>query len=182
MVGLDVDRVAYFDPAVERGLGNYKEDQIEIRGNSIKEVFKQMWLPYMGGFDQWPEYNIHAEGACSSCQALLAYTMEKLKSLGEYDKHAGMSIVVGKTKELPKDVDINNMLLMGDCVKKFRKQGGVFCEGCPPGEPMPLWAITDNKTFDENTEPDPHLRERMDKETPIFLEYMKKRRAEADEK
>jgi len=180
MVGLGIDKVAYFEPARERGLGNFDEESIEIRGRTIKEVFKELWIPYLGGFDQWPEYNINAEGACSSCQALLAFTMEKLKSLGEYDKNAGISIVVGRTKELPKGVPPEDLILFGDCVKKYRGQG-IFAGGCPPGEPFPLWAIIDRKDYYELDGVQFNLRERMATETDAFLKYMHdlKEKAEA---
>ena len=66
------------------------EDMIEIRGKSIKEVYKKLWLPYLDeGMDHWPEYDIQADGACSSCQGLLSFTMERLKAIGEYDENAG---------------------------------------------------------------------------------------------
>jgi len=179
MVGLDFEKVSYCAPVRERGFGNWEEKNIEIRGRTIKEVFKQLWLPYMGGFDQWPEYDIHGEGACSSCQSLLAYTMEKLKALGEYDKNAGMTIVVGRTKELPKGVDPKNLLLFGDCTKKFRGQG-IFAGGCPPLEPFPLWAIIDRKNYVTPDDLGFDSRERMDAETPIFMDYMKRMKAEID--
>jgi hypothetical protein len=118
MVGLDIKRVPYFKPARERGIGNFNEKLVEIRGRRIDEVFKQLWLPYLGGFEQWPEYNIYAKGACSSCQGLLAFTLEKLEALNEYDKNAGISIVLGHIKELPKDVNPKDLILMGSCVKK----------------------------------------------------------------
>jgi uncharacterized protein (DUF362 family) len=170
MVGLDIEKVPYFEPASERGLGNFDEELIEIRGRRIEEVFKQLWLPYLGGFEQWPEYNIHAEGACSSCQGLLAFTMEKLKAMNEYDTNAGISIVAGRTKELPRGVKPEDLILIGDCVKRFRDQG-IFVGGCPPAEPFPYWAITDRR-LDFTGD----LRARMAAEAPIFVEYMKRMR------
>ena len=76
MVGLGLEKVTYFEAARERGLGTFEKEAIEVRGEKIETVFKQLWLPYLEGLDAWPEYNIYAEGACSSCQGLLAYTME----------------------------------------------------------------------------------------------------------
>ncbi len=177
MVGLDVNKVAYFEPARERGIGHFEEELIEIRGRTIKEVFKQLWLPYLGSFEQWPEYKFYSH-ACSSCQALLAFTMEKLKSLNEYDKNAGISIIAGSTKELPEGVKPKDLILMGDCVRKYRGQG-VFVGGCPPAEPFPLWAITDRRDYDELEDLGFDLRERMSKETPFLLDYMRKMRKES---
>lgn len=178
MVGLDIKKVDYYKPVRERGIGNLDEKLIEIRGRTIKKVFKQLWLPYLGEFDQWPEYNIYAEGSCSSCQALLAFTMEKLKSLGEYNKNAGISIVVGRTKELPKVANPKDLILVGDCVKKYRNHG-IFACGCSPAEPFPLWAITDRRNYVNIEDIEFDIRGRMAEETPIFLDYMKRLKEKA---
>ena len=169
MVGLDIRKVDYYEPVRERALGNVDEDLIEIRGRPIKDVFKQLWLPYLVGFEAWPEYNIYAEGSCSSCQSLVAFTLEKLKSLGEYDKNAGITIVLGLKKGLPKGVKPGkNLILIGDCLKKYRGQGP-FASGCPPAEPFPLWAIVDRK---DHTEIGPEFRDRMAAEAKQFEDYL----------
>ncbi len=179
MVGLDIEKVAYFEPARERGLGVYEEDLIEVRGEKIEDVLKPLWLPYMEGFEKYPEYDIETEGACSSCLALVGLTMEKLKSLGEYDKNSDVNILVGRKKSLPEGLDPYKVILFGDCLKKYRKEG-VFVGGCPPAEPHPLWAIIDRKDY---TEIGPELRPRMAKEAPFFeahMEELKKERAEKE--
>ena len=110
-------------------------------GHSVAEVHKDLWFPYIAGYETWPEYTFHASGACSSCESLVAFTMEKLKALGQYDKNAGCHVVVGPKRddELPQGVDPNNVILIGDCVKRLRGKGvGHFCAGCPPLEPHPL--------------------------------------------
>ncbi len=132
MVDLDIKKVTYFKPAQERGFGNYREDRIEIRGKTIAEVFKPVWMPYLGGFDQWPEYCVDSSGSCSSCQGLTAYSLERLKQLGEYDKNAGVTVLLGPKKSLPKGVKPRDLILVGECLKKYSDQG-VFVKGCPPG-------------------------------------------------
>jgi len=172
MVGLDLDKVTYFDAARGRGIGNFEEDAIEVRGKKIEDVFKQLWLPYLEGLDAWPEYNIYAEGACSSCQGLLAYTMENLKAMGEYDKHAGISIVIGRKSKLPDGLKPgNDTIFIGDCVKKFRSKG-VFAGGCPPGEPYAIFSIVDRKDYWETSQ-GAELRERYEPYMKRFDEYMK---------
>jgi hypothetical protein len=150
MIGLDTGKVTYFESAREVNFGNSSESQIKILGKPIKEVFKKLWIPYLGGVDQWPEYNFYSENACSSCQGLIGCTMEVLKVIGEYEKHSGTSIVLGAKKELPEGIPPEKLILMGDCLKKFRKQNkGVYVEGCPPGEPHLLWAILDHVNVNE---------------------------------
>lgn len=179
MVGLDITKVGYYEPVRERGIGNVNEDMIEIRGKQIKEVFQPLWLPYLAGFETWPEYNIYAEGACSSCQALVAFTLEKLKALGEYEKNAGISVLLGRKKELSKEGKPGkNLVLVGDCLKKYRGQGP-FAGGCPPLEPFPLWAIIDRK---DHTEIGPDFRDRMAKEAKQFDDYMARLKAQRERK
>jgi uncharacterized protein (DUF362 family) len=172
MVGLDLEKVNYFESARERSIGNFEEDSIEIRGKTIKEVFKQLWLPYLEGLDAWPEYHIYADGACSSCQGLVAYTMENLKAMDEYDKNAGISIVIGPKKELPKGLKPGkDTIFIGDCLKKYRDQG-VFAGGCPPGEPYAIFSIVDRKDYWDASQ-GAEVRAKHDPYMKIFQEYMK---------
>jgi len=181
MVGLDINKVAYFKPARERGIGNFAENKIEVRGKSVKEVFKQLWLPYLEGMEAYPDYNFYLDGCCSSCESLVSFTMEKLKAMGQYQKNAGISIVVGRKKELPKSAKPGkDCILVGDCLKKYRGQG-VFSGGCPPAEPFPLWVIIDRK---DHTEIGPDFRDRMATDGKIWEKYVrdleKKRKASLD--
>lgn len=170
MIGLDIRKVPYFKPARDRGLGNYSEKAIEAHGEQIKNVYKKLWLPYLEGFKAWPEYDINVEGSCSSCQGLLALTMEKLKSMDEYEKNKGISILVGRKKELPKGLNLGrDVILIGDCLKKYRGQGSPFSGGCPPGEPFPLWVILDRK---DHTEVGEDLRERMAQDEKYWKGYL----------
>jgi len=175
MVGLDITKVRYFQAARERGFGNSAQSRIEVRGKKIEEVFKQLWLPYMKGLDQWPEYDIYADGACSSCQGLLAFTMERLKALGEYDKHKGLSILVGPKRELP-GKDPKDIILFGDCLKKHRGRG-VYISGCPPGERYPVWSIM-NRADSEELARTPRSKETEAEEARLILEHMEKLRRE----
>ncbi|HLA80803.1 MAG TPA: DUF362 domain-containing protein, partial [Thermoleophilia bacterium] len=152
ITGLGLDKVAYFSAATERQLGRCAQEEIEIRGRSMEEVFKQLWFPYLEGFETWPEYTINADGACSSCAALVAFSMEKMKALGEYDKNAGCTVLLGPKRDdqMPKGVDPNNVILVGDCLKRFRGKGvGHWTGNCPPLEPHVLWTIVDRRDFQE---------------------------------
>ena len=168
-VGLDMDKVSYFNNARERGIGCADIDDIEVRGKTIEEVFQQMWLPYLTGFDRWPEYEILTENSCSSCQSLVAFTMEKLKAQGEYDKNTDAVIVLGAKDKLP-DVEKERLILCGNCLKKHRDKG-VAINGCPPAEPHVAWAIIDRK---DQMEIGPGFRERMHADEIPWNEYINK--------
>jgi hypothetical protein len=187
MVGLDINRVHYFESARDRGFGNFEEERIEIRGKKIEEVFKHLWLPYLGGFDQWPEYNIDAENACSSCQGLLAFTLERLKATGHYDKNAGITILLGPKKSLPEGVAPEDLILVGSCLKKYHDLG-VYVEGCPPAEPGPMEGILNRKEsrlyLDDNATPSniESRRESWIEMQRAFLEHQKELKKKADTK
>ncbi|MGF6375903.1 uncharacterized protein (DUF362 family) [Clostridiales Family XIII bacterium PM5-7] len=173
MIGLDINMVDYFQAARERGLGTSDEDQIVIKGKSIKEVYKEMWLPYIAKFDTWSEYDIRYENSCSSCQSLLAMTMEKLKALGEYEKNQDATVIIGAKKEIP-DKPKEQIILCGNCTAKWRGKG-IAVHGCPPSEPHIAWAIIDRE---DQTEIQPWLRERMAKEEPAWTAYIDQKVAE----
>jgi uncharacterized protein (DUF362 family) len=175
MVGMDISQMKIFKSAQARAIGNMNEGQIEIRGRKIEEVYKKLWIPYLGGFEQWPEYHIYAENACSSCQCLLAYNIERLKALGEYDKNAGITLVLGRKTEIPKGIPHDNLILIGECLKKYRDQG-ISVAGCPPIEPGIQYAIVDRKSYYPQA-PDTFgfdLEERKTREEIIFREYIQK--------
>jgi hypothetical protein len=175
MVGLGIDNVQYFAAAAERNLGNFKEEDIEVVGKTIVEVKKDLWFPYIAGFDTWPEYNFYTSGACSSCESLVAFTMEKLKALGEYEKNAGCHVVVGPKRddEMPQGVDPNDVILIGDCVKRFRGEGRHWSAGCPPLEPHPLWVFIDRE---DHYEMEPYFRARMAEDEGPWVEWIEKMR------
>ena len=186
MVGLPVEKVDFFDAALKKGLGNFNEEDIEVRGNSVKEVFRQLYMPYLDGFRAFPEYRFHVRNACSTCQGLTAFTMSKLKSLGEYAKHEGSHIILGRHKEIPAGIDDGQpVFLMGDCTAKMKKKlqkRGIECfhaAGCPPGEPALGWAIMDRKELGEISQEEfsaiGHLiRERMEREEIAFKEWLER--------
>lgn len=185
MVGLPIEKVDYFDAAREKGLGNFDEDQIEIRGSRIEEVARKLYLPYLDGFDAWPEYHFHIEKACSTCQGLLAFTMSKLKSLAQYEKNKGIHIVLGRHRKIPEGVEFGkDLILMGDCSlalkKKIEKAGGMCLHvpGCPPGEPAPAWTIVDRKPFGEGITDPAQVRRRQVEEEKIFKEWLKEQTRE----
>ncbi len=181
MVGLSIDNVQYFSAAAERNLGNFKEEDIEVVGRTIEEVKKDLWFPYLEGFETWPEYNFYTSGACSSCESLVAFTMEKLKALGQYEKNAGCHVVVGPKRddEMPQGVDPNDVILIGDCVKRFRGEGRHWSAGCPPLEPHPLWVFIDRE---DHYEMEDYFRARMAEDEKPWVEWIQKMRKEKREK
>ena len=137
LTGIDPDGVDYFRVADEVGLGNSKEEDIEVVGDKVADCYKKMWVPYLEDIrNRWPEYEVHCDGACSSCQALLTLNMETLKALGIYEENKDMVIVAGGRNTLSPDTPDDKIILHGNCTRKHLKDhpGAFFLQGCPPGE------------------------------------------------
>ncbi|MCK5553356.1 MAG: DUF362 domain-containing protein [Deltaproteobacteria bacterium] len=152
MVGI-VPEETYLAIGAERGFGNIKKGRIEVRGNSIKDAFKKLDTPFLKGFANYPDYCMYDENACSSCMGIVVFAMEALKRTGKYEEHKGISIVFGPKKALPKDAARGkDLILVGNCVDKFRDEG-VFVPGCPPmGSPI-MWGITKREDQEEEQIP-----------------------------
>jgi len=181
MTGLDITKAPYFEAILDRHLGNYEEKMIEIRGRKVKEVFKRLWAPYLEGLDKYPDYNIHVhEGACFLCEGLIAWSLERMKPLGEYEKNAGVHIVIGPAKEIPKGVNKQDLILFGNCIPEKFRDKGVFCAGCPPWEMYPAWHIMDRKIMEQKWYDDYSFWPRnYEHELEIFREYQKGLREKA---
>ncbi|MBV7276855.1 DUF362 domain-containing protein [Clostridium sp. PL3] len=178
IVGIDTNKVDYFKVAAEAGFGTIDRENIEVIGKSVEEVYTKMWIPYIGGMNRWPEYNILAENACSSCQALLSLNMEELKAIDEYEKNSGMTVVIGRKDSIPEDIPKEKLVLHGNCTRKW-KDRGMFIEGCPPAEPCLYMTISDGKVVDgKNGQLGEYCRPRMAKDAPVWQEYVNKKAEE----
>ncbi len=177
LVGIDTDVVSYFHVAEEVGLGCTSREDITVVGDKVEDCYKKMWIPYIGGMDSWPEYNILYDNACSSCQAMLALNMETLKAIGEYDKNSDKTIVIGPKKEIPEDIPPDKLVLHGNCTKKF-KDRGLFIEGCPPAETCLYMTVSEGKVYNARPDNVGHMRERMEEDEPMWRAYVNKKAKE----
>jgi uncharacterized protein (DUF362 family) len=152
MTGIDLYKT-YLTKGAKRGIGVIDEDQIEVRGNSIAEVYKKLDTPYLEGFSRYSGYDIYDENSCSSCMGVMMYVLEALKTQGKYEENQGISLVFGPKKELPEGCARGkDLILVGKCVERFRDQG-VFVGGCPPMAFGPVFAILKRTDQEEEQAP-----------------------------
>lgn len=176
VTGIDTSAVDYFKVAEETGLGNYSMDDIEVVGDSVKDCFMKMWIPYIGDMStRWPEYDVRCEGGCSSCQALLAINMEELKAVDAYDENAGMTVVIGGLNDIPADIPDEKIVLHGNCTKKYLKQhpNAYHILGCPPNEPALYLTIQRHETIDgTGDQEDEIIRPCMARDAQVWHDYV----------
>ena len=180
LTGIDPDGVDYFRVADEVGLGNSKEEDIEVVGDKVADCYKKMWVPYLEDIrNRWPEYEVHCDGACSSCQALLTLNMETLKALGIYEENKDMVIVAGGRNTLSPNTPDDKIILHGNCTRKHLKDhpGAFFLQGCPPGEGSLYMTVVRKEAVVGQPELMPWIRHRMEEDAPAWRSYVEKEAA-----
>ena len=180
LTGIDPDGVSYFKVADEVGLGTTNQENIELVGDKIEDCQKKMWVPYLEDIrNRWPEYDVHCEGACSSCQALLTLNMETLKAIGIYDENKGMTIVAGCDNKLDPETPDEKIILHGNCTRKHLKEhpNAYFLPGCPPGEGSLYMTVVRKEAVTGQQELMPWIRQRMDDDAPAWRGYVEKEAA-----
>ncbi|OUO17916.1 DUF362 domain-containing protein [Flavonifractor sp. An4] len=177
LVGIDPDGVSYFKVADEVGLGTTNPDHIEVVGDKLADCYKKMWVPYLEDIrNRWPEYDVHCEGACSSCQALLTLNMETLKAIGIYDENKGMTVVAGCDNKLDPNTPDKQIILHGNCTRRHLKEhpDAYFLPGCPPGEGSLYMTVVRKEPVTGQPELMPWIRQRMEDDAPAWRGYVEK--------
>ena len=180
LVGIDPDGVSYFKVADEVGLGTTDQKNIEVVGDKIEDCYKKMWVPYLEDIrNRWPEYDVHCEGACSSCQALLTLNMETLKAIGIYDENKGMTVVAGCDNKLDPSIPDKQIILHGNCTRRHLKEhpDAYFLPGCPPGEGSLYMTVVRKEAVTGQPELMPWIRQRMEDDAPAWRGYVEKEAA-----
>lgn len=176
LVGIDTEQVDYFKTAKEAGMGHSDREEIEVVGEKVSDCFTRMWVPYVGDMSRrWPEYDVRCEGACSSCQALLALSMEKLKAIGAYEACRNTHVVIGGKNDLSDITDNENLVLHGNCTFRYLKDhpGARWIKGCPPGEGCFYQTISEGVLHDAQTDEDvAHQRHMMEVHEPVWSSYV----------
>lgn len=176
LVGIDANMVDYFKVAEEVGLGNTDRDRIEVVGAKVADVYQKMWVPYIGDMSaRWPEYQVLCEGACSSCQALLAINMETLKAIGDYERRSDMVVVAGGKNTVGADVPDEKLVLHGNCTRRHLRDhpNALFIEGCPPAEPCLYMTVSDASLVDgKDGQLGEYCRPRMAADQPVWRKYV----------
>jgi len=143
IMGIDPRQVLCIQYAEEMGLGSRDLEKIEIVGKKIQEVkrrfksseedIKKIEVP---GFQL-----LFNESSCTGCRNTMYSVIKDMQSKGLLEFLKGVKVVAGAMEELP-DLDLRDMILVGACTAKMRKEGIRFAPGCPPRNYWVIEAIT----------------------------------------
>jgi uncharacterized protein (DUF362 family) len=134
VMGFGPQEDGVIDAAARLGVGTADPDKIEVVGETISSVqrrfkraeeavFELVTIPK--GFQL-----IFDERTCTGCRRNVLSVLVDLKEQGKLDRAAGLTVVAGKAERLP-DVDREHLVLVGNCLAKFREYA-TFVPGCTP--------------------------------------------------
>jgi uncharacterized protein (DUF362 family) len=140
---IDPKQVLCIRYAEEMGLGTSDLERIEIIGKKITDVKRRFKSPEedikkieVPGFQLF--FN---ETSCTGCRNTMYSVIKDMQGKGLLEFLKGLKVVAGAMEELP-DLDRQEMVLVGACTAKMRKEGVRFAPGCPPRNYWVIEAIT----------------------------------------
>ena len=140
---IDPQQVLCIRYAEEMGLGTSDLEKIEIIGKKIHDVKRRFKSPEedikkieVPGFQL-----LFNETSCTGCRNTMYSVIKDMQNKGLLEFLKGVKVVAGAMEELP-DLDRQDMVLVGACTAKMRKEGIRFAPGCPPRNYWVIEAIT----------------------------------------
>lgn len=130
-----ITRIAY-----ERGLGEAKLDNIEIKGEKLNDVKRRFKRASEVEIEGVPPFTlIDHPTACTGCRTTIISAIMDMKNDNIQHLLEGKTIVIGKLpeEELPKDIKKEDLVLMGVCTRHLEGYG-TYVKGCPPNN---IWVV-----------------------------------------
>lgn len=130
-----ITRIAY-----ERGLGEARLDEIEIKGEKIDNVKRRFKRASEVKIEGVPPFTLIDDiTACTGCRTTIISAIMDMKNDNIQHLLEGKTIVIGKLPEekLPKDIKKEDLILMGICTRHL-EQYGTYVKGCPPNN---IWVV-----------------------------------------
>lgn len=140
---IDPNQVLCIRYAQEMNLGTMEPGNIEIIGKEINEIKRRFKTPeedvskiYVPGFQL-----IFNETACTGCRNTMYSVIKDMQTKGLLEHLKDLKVIAGDINDMPQ-IDKKNLLLVGACTNKIRKEGIRFAPGCPPRNYWIIEAIT----------------------------------------
>lgn len=147
IMGWDPDElVPITRAAYNRGLGEMRMENIEVRGEKLEDVRTRFKRSHEVEIEGLPEdFTIcFAAEACTGCRNTLFSSLMDMKAYDLFEHLKGKIVCAGpvKPEDLPANANSENVICVGRCADKTLKDIRVRCAmGCPPGNVDTVQAI-----------------------------------------
>ncbi len=126
IMGIDPEKVQHLKWAAEKGIGTMKN--VELRGLKIEEVARKFRTPIDQVNEEHEKIKIHDFGSCSGCHGRVATIVNHIE---DSSLQESVDVYVGPRAVLP-DESRGIEFFIGDCMKPYVRDKGVYIGGCPP--------------------------------------------------
>lgn len=139
IMGFDPEQILYLKYAAADGLGEIKEDCIEVCGETINSV-KRPFKPAEAGKLDFEGVTIQEEPSalkCVGCRAVTAIALNRIQAAGQLPEFSGMKILLHNKPEIPIPLaEKEHLFCIGNCTKEYADycsdERVHFVKGCAP--------------------------------------------------
>lgn len=168
VMGFEAEKLEYLKAAEEAGHGSVREEDIQVLGETIRDVaypFKTA-EPGKREYEGVSVYELEMPEKCYGCRAVMTIALTRIREAGHLPRFKGMQIMMNGDDpgELPPLKDGEHLFCLGNCTKgyyeKHKDNENVhFIMGCAPA------GLTTEEAFRDCygiSRPDRHVRGHVD--------------------
>ncbi len=140
IMDFEPEKVLLTKSAAERGLGTYKEGEIEILGVPLKEVRRRFLRAEEDNPVKVEGFTLIYGGVtCTGCRNTVMSALVDMRNADQLMYLPGVTVVTGDS-EIPPFVPSESLVTVGKCVPEW-KRGKLHVKGCPPNNAYVVQAI-----------------------------------------
>ena len=140
IIGYDPEEVLLTMKAVERGLGKYKNEEIEIVGEPLEKIRRRFLRSTEDNPVKVEGFNLIFGGVtCTGCRNTVMSALIDMRNADQLMYLPGVIVITGDP-EIPPFVPTDSLVTVGKCVPEW-KRGKLHVKGCPPNNAFVVQAI-----------------------------------------
>lgn len=140
IMGFDPEEVPLTIEAARRGLGTYREEDVEVLGERIEKVRRRFLRSIEDNPVQVEGFHlIHGGITCTGCRNTVMSALVDMRNSDQLGYLPGVLVITGDP-ELPSSIVYEEMVTVGKCVPEERRSRR-HVQGCPPNNAYVVQAI-----------------------------------------
>ncbi len=140
IMGYEPEKVLLTKNGAERGLGTYKQEEMELVGVPVEKVRRRFLRAEEDNPVKVEGFNLIFGGVtCTGCRNTVMSALVDMRNADQLMYLPGVTVVTGDP-EIPPFVSSEGLVTVGKCVPEW-KRGKVHVKGCPPNNAYVVQAI-----------------------------------------
>ena len=141
IIGFQPEKIDYIRYAAEAGHGSWHEEDIQVLGTPIQEVYRPFKTaePQSRHYDGVEIFEQEMPRKCYGCRAVLTIAMTRIRECGHLPGFKGMKVLLNGSnpEDMPERGEGEHLFCLGNCTKEYydahKDEPGIhFILGCAP--------------------------------------------------